>query len=482
VLGSARFGTVVGADVQACGKKATDPVSALRRRYASFLADLRSSETAKAAGLAGAMIANNLIALVSTIVFAHLLNDYSALAALVSYFLILSVAGLALQVATAREGVLGHLGVGDALLATLRKWAWSMLWFTVGVTVVSVLLRDPIALAVGVPHYPWAAAVGLPAGCLYIELSFLRGALQGVGDYNDVGISLVAEQSVRLLIGATLAAVGLGVSGAYLGTPISFLAVGVFCAVRLRRVVAQTAPTGTAAGSPPPPAALSLWAHVKGAWAPIVGLIVLAVLQNIDLIAAKHRFAGIPNLANSYAATAVAAKVMVWIAIGAGFYLVPEVARRRAQGVDTRSVLMRALAIVLVCAVPVLLIFAFGGAELLRIVFKPDQLKATDALLLLSVAFTVLACTYLATQYMLALKRTWFLLPLALVAIAEPVLLLRAPDNPRGFAAVVLGVQVVAAAIAFGMALRPDGARPVPLAVAVADPAESPEPAEPVRV
>ena len=40
---------------------------------------------------------------------------------------------------------------------------------------------------------------------------------------------------------------------------------------------------------------------------------------------------------------------------------------------------------------------------------------------------------------MLALKRTWFLLPLGLVAVAEPILLLQASKKPRGFATVVLG-------------------------------------------
>jgi hypothetical protein len=56
---------------------------------------------------------------------------------------------------------------------------------------------------------------------------------------------------------------------------------------------------------------------------------------------------------------------------------------------------------------------------------------------------------------MLALKRSWFLIPMAAVAIAEPVLLLNAPRNPAGFAAVVLAVQVVAALVAFTLALRP---------------------------
>jgi O-antigen/teichoic acid export membrane protein len=177
-----------------------------REGVPSSMSELRGSETAKAAGLAGAMIANNVIALVSTVVFARLLGDnYGSLAALISYFLILSVVGQALQVATAREGVLGHLGVGAGLAATVRRWTVNLLFCTVAITVISVLLRDPIAQAVGVKNDQWAAAIGLPAAVLWLELSILRGVLQGVGDYKGVGISLVGEQGSRLVFGAILA-------------------------------------------------------------------------------------------------------------------------------------------------------------------------------------------------------------------------------------------------------------------------------------
>ncbi len=441
------------------GETSAGRLATLRQRYAPQVAELRGSDTAKAAGLAGAMIVNNLIALGSTIVFARLLSDYGSLAALVSYFLILSVAGQAIQVATAREGVLGHLGVGPGLIATLRGWTRSMLVLTAGLSVVSVLLRDPIAQAVGVKQDQWAAAIGLPAGCLWLELSILRGALQGVGDYKSVGISLMGEQAMRLAVGAALAAAGLGVTGAYLGTPFSFIAMGIYCAIQLRRRV-EAAPGSAAAAGAAPAAALDLWTHVKRAWAPIAGLIVIAVLQNIDIIAAKHRFAGTKDLASSYAATAVAAKVLIWVAIGAGFYLVPEVSRRRAAGEDTRPVLARALAIILVCAIPVLLIFAFAARPLLRIAFGPHRLLASNSLLILGVAFTVLAGTYLAIQYMLALKRTWFLLAVGAVAVGEPVLLVQASRDPAGFAGVVLAVQAVGALLAFALALRRDSAPP----------------------
>jgi O-antigen/teichoic acid export membrane protein len=364
-------------------------------------------------------------------------------------------------VATAREGVLGHLGVGHGLLATLRAWARHMAIFTAVLTVISIVLRNPIASAVGVKHDAWAAAVGLPAGCLWLQLSILRGALQGVGDYKTVGLSLIGEQATRLVVGAVLAAVlsgaGQAVLGAYLGTPISFIVICVYCVAELRRY-AHATDAELPVPDEPHAAALSLWTHVRRAWAPIAGLIVIAVLQNIDIIAAKHRFNGVHDLASSYAATAVAAKVLIWVAIGAGFYLVPEVSRRRAAGEDTRPVLARAVGIILVCAVPVLLIFAVGAHPLLHAAFGAKRLKAQGSLLILGVAFTALAMTYLAVQYMLALKRTWFLILLGAVAIAEPILLLQAPHKPSGFAGVVLGVQTVGAVLAFAMALRRDSA------------------------
>jgi hypothetical protein len=65
---------------------------------------------------------------------------------------------------------------------------------------------------------------------------------------------------------------------------------------------------------------------------------------------------------------------------------------------------------------------------------------------------------------MLALKRTWFLLVIGAVAVAEPILLLQSSRNPTGFAAVVLAVQAVGALLAFAMALRRDSAPPATLA------------------
>jgi O-antigen/teichoic acid export membrane protein len=420
------------------------PRAALTARLGPISERLRGSGTATAAGLAGAMIATNVIALGSTIAFSRILDDYGALAALVSTYLILTVAGQALQVAVAREGVLGHLGVGPALTATLRSWTRSLLLLTVALAVVSVLLRHPIADAIGVKKEPWAAAVALPAGSLFLLVSVLRGALQSIGAFKEVGFSLVGEQTARLVLGAALAAGGLNVTGAYLGTPLSLLAMCAYCGWHLHRRLA-----GPRVEHP----ARHLMELVRGGWAAIAGLAIIAMLQNIDVIAAKHQFS--KDVASSYAAAAVAAKVLIWVAMGVGFYLVPETSRRASEGRDTRPVLARTVALIAIVSIPVLAIFAGVPHLLLKVGFGEKRTLVSGSLILLGTAFTVLAVTYLAIQYLLALHRSLFLVLVGAVAVAEPLLLFFvAPNKPNGFAAFVLLLQGAAALLAFPLALR----------------------------
>ena len=106
---------------------------------------------------------------------------------------------------------------------TLAVWRRRLLIGGVVVTAVAVLLREPISDLIAVDE-AWAAAATAPTAALWILLSVERGALQGVHAYKPVAWSLVLESAGRLVFGVILVAAGLGVSGAYLGTPLSFLA------------------------------------------------------------------------------------------------------------------------------------------------------------------------------------------------------------------------------------------------------------------
>jgi hypothetical protein len=110
----------------------------------------------------------------------------------------------------------------------------------------------------------------------------------------------------------------------------------------------------------------------------------------------------------------------------------------------------------------VLLIFLVGAHQLLEIAFSAKRATASSSLLPLGAAFTVLAATYLAVQYMLALKRTWFLIAISAVAVLEPILLLHASRDPAGFAGLVLGVQALGAVIALALAFGIGRPKPNP--------------------
>ena len=333
--------------------------------------------------------------------------------------------------------------------ATLRAWTHRLLWALLAVSAASALFRTQIAAAIGVDEAPWGAAAILPTGVLWMLISLQRGALQGLRAYAPVGASIVLEGVGRLLCALLLFAVGLGVTGAMLGTPLAFAVVAIGLEVVLHRRVGPIGDTGAPVRS--------LRGLLGDGWVPILGLFLLAALQNMDVIVAKHQLSS--DAAGSYAAAAVAAKSVVWVAIGIGLHLLPEATRRSAAGLDPRPVLMRALAILVAIAAPALLIFAVAPELLLRLAFGPDLTLAADALIYLGAAMTLLAVAYLTVQYMVALGETRFLWVLAVIACAEPVLLSATDLSITGFAGIVFAVQCVVAFSVLALGLRARRAR-----------------------
>jgi glycosyltransferase involved in cell wall biosynthesis/O-antigen/teichoic acid export membrane protein len=420
---------------------------------------LRRSETGAAAGLAAATLVNNAIQLVFVVLFSRLLgaDGYGALAAIISGFLILMVGGQSIQVAAAREATLGHLGSDGRLRATLDAWTRQLIVATVVLGVFGVLVRQPLADLLGTPEHPWAVA-GLPAtGSLWLLLSLQRGVLQGLRMYAPVGMSIVGEALGRIVCALVLWGVGLGVTGAYLGNPLAFVLMALWLARVLARRLGAAAPAPGAAGvagasGGGSAVARPLLGLVGDNWIPIVGLLLLAALQNVDVIVGRHQFDG--DGAGSYAVAAVAAKSVVWVAIGVGLQLLPEATRRAASGLDPRPALLRALGVLAAVATPALIIFALFPHFLLKVAFGEDLTQASSALPVLGVAMTLLAVAYLTVQYMVALGELKFVWVLGVVAIVEPFLLSAGDFTLLSYATVVLGLQVVAASAVLALGLR----------------------------
>jgi glycosyltransferase involved in cell wall biosynthesis/O-antigen/teichoic acid export membrane protein len=422
-------------------ERAAEPKRApLREVFTGFA----RSDTGRAAGLAAAVMAANFIALAFTIVFARVLESsgYGSLAALVSTFLILSVPGSALQMTVAREVSRGVAEGEEHPAAGVWGWLTTLGLITLGATAVSILCRDLIAQAIGVGDLPWAAAAAVPAGCLWLILSVQRGALQGLQRYRLVGASLVVEAAARLAAGLALVGAGMGVTGAFLGTAVS---VGLVA-------LALSFPLLRAAGPHREHQERPLRDLVGRAWAPVAALSLIAVLQNIDVIVVKH--VAQDDTAGAYAAAAVVAKGVIWVAVGLGLYLLPEAARRTRMGLDARPVLVRTLTLVGIVGLPAVLLYTVAARPLLETVFGPDYGRAAGALPWLAVAMTLLACAYLSVQYLLALERANFLWALGVAAVAEPLVLQAIGSRLTAVALGLLAVQLLLAAVVLSLGFR----------------------------
>jgi len=400
--------------------------------------------------MAIAVMASNVLALAFTIVFARKLGQtgYGSLSALISTYIILMVPGAAVQTTVARE-VSAAFAAGDPQAgAGVRRWLEGLAVALLAVTAVSVLGRHVLAAVVGVKEVPWGAAGTLPCGCLWLMVSIERGALQGFHRYGLVGASIVVEAIARLLFALALFGAGTGVTGTFLATPLSLVAIGLILLLPLARLVPRSD-----RGAHP------LRDLFVRAGAPVAALALVAWMQDGNVIIVKHIATG--RQAGSYAAAAVAAKAIMWVAIGLSLYLVPEAARRARLRERPTGVLTTTLGLIALVGVPMVLVYAAAGRSILRIAFGHKFVSAAGALPWLGLALCLLACTYLAVQYHLALHRWRFIVALAVAAIAQPAALVAIGANLTPIALGLLAVNGSLAATMVVLALR---VRPEPLA------------------
>src|SRR3954470_23513972 len=410
----------------------------------SRLRTLTGSDTGKAAELGIAAMIGNVVSLVFTLVFTRVLGQsgYGSLGALISTFLLLTVAGYALQTTVARE-VSAALAAGDPDAGRgVRRWLRKLTLLAVAAAILGVLLRTPLAAVIGVEDVPWAASATLLCGALWLILSVERGALLGFQRYRLVGGSLVAEQVARLLFGIVLAGAGLDVTGAFLGTPLALATIAALLWLPLHRQVAH-APDTELPGH-------RLRDLARRAWAPICALGLISWLQDGNVIVVKHIASD--HDAGAWVAAAVAAKAIMWIAIGLAGFLVPEVAGRAGRGEDARPILLRTMGLIVALAVPMVLVYAVAAKPILQHVLHVQG--GTGALPFFGLAMSMLALTYLATQYQLALHRSRFLVILALGGLAQPVIMIVVGAQLTELALSLLGLHVVLAAAMLALDLR----------------------------
>jgi len=186
------------------------------------------------------------------------------------------------------------------------------------------------------------------------------------------------------------------------------------------------------------------------AWAPICALGLISWLQDGHVIVVKHLASS--HDAGAWVAASVAAKAIMWVAIGLASYLVPETARHAGQGEDPRPILLRTMGLIGALAVPMVLIYSVAAKVVLEKVMHVHG--GESALPLLGAAMALLALSYLSAQFHLGLHKSRFIVALAVAGVAQPLVLIAIGAQLATLALGMFCVQAALAATMVTLALR----------------------------
>jgi len=451
VAESAAFAPAVGIAV-AGGPMVTlppdEPVPGLSAQGDSLRSGLNQAGPVAVAG----MVVNGAAALV-VVAVARLVSSrsYGEIAQLLGLFFILSMPGSAVLVGVVRR-VTGLQASGQA--DRVRPWVariHRIALIGIGVELVLVLaLQGWIARWLSLSDGSGVVLILMAAG-IWILLSVDRGLLQAHRHYRPLAGNLLVEGGIRTGSVLVMVAGGFGVTGYALGVFLGEVVATAHARWLASRAWADPRDAPVRAGAPGAEALLARRRLMADVSAAFVGLGLLGLLQNVDVILLgrlDHAQVG------PYAAISVASKALVFGALALGAYLLPEATIRWNEGGHAVRQLGVTLVFLAVPATALIVLSVWAPKWFLTLVFSARLSTAAPAFATLVGAMICLSFTVLVTNYLFGTGSRWIVLLLlagsglavALVNAAggRPLATARADLIAQGALATAMAVAFVA--------------------------------------
>lgn len=286
----------------------------------------------------------------------------------------------AMTLSVARDMVIPSVLMVVAVMIWQRQWMDYLrldtagpLYFAVATIVIGFLVAVPGAVLIGVQAFEWAATIG-----------------------NIWGL-------VRLMAGAILVLIGLGVTGGF-SAHLAGMAVGGVCAVLIVRSILGR---GWPKAERPAGFYRYMWGYM-GAFA------AYGILSNVDVVLVKHYFSA--EQAGVFAKAAMVARIIFFLPTPVAGAMFPKVTSAGESTAASRRTLLKALILagLIVGGVGVVCLAVPG--LLLRILARgvhPGQVEVVRGMVL---ALAPLTLVFLVLNYELAQRRFRITLPLVLCA------------------------------------------------------------------
>jgi O-antigen/teichoic acid export membrane protein len=365
-------------------------------------------------------------------------DAYGSLNALLAGFTVLYVPAAILTTVVAKYAA-EFRAVGDT--ARLRALALRIaVWLSAAALAIFVLGALAAPAIATYLHVADARSVVLTAAILAVNLVLpvLRGVLQGVENFRAFAVSAILEAAVKVGLAFALTGAGFGVNGALaawlLGSVASLVWTGAILAIEYGRAAAA-------------PLRLDVARLLRTTGGVALATLCVASLGFSDVVIVKHVFDA--RTAGLYGATSLAGKMLYWLVSFVPIVVLPRAVSRVATGASARPILLQALGIVAVLAGAGLAAYALFPGAIVRALAGGAFGDAAPLLLPYGVATTLLAVLNTVVIYKIGVHRFGFVIPLALVALAELIAIATFHDTPYR----VISILIVADAVALAVTL-----------------------------
>ncbi|MDX6668350.1 MAG: hypothetical protein QOK04_1730 [Solirubrobacteraceae bacterium] len=342
------------------------------------------------------------------IVLARILKpaEYSLLASLLAVVLIFTVPIFALQATVAREIATRVADEGEAagglVLREVARWLtrWTLIVLALG-----AVLSLPLALIFDV-HRPLPAIATAFALLATVPIPIAWGGLQGTGRFLGLGAAQAGFAVLKFGAGVTLGLLHTGSAGVMFG-------VGAASAVALGVAFLPLRELWNSARdlSHRPMNVVGKIASIA-----LIKLGLFAALTNMDLLVARMAFP--PAKAGAYAATSVAAKILLLIPLTVTTVLLPHVATLRDRRQERDHLVAALLAVGALGVVTTAVLFSWPR-PLLEVAFGDRYLAAVPWLGPLAAAMALYAVAQVYVFHFLSLDRSRYVYVLGAIVLAQ---------------------------------------------------------------
>lgn len=222
------------------------------------------------------------------------------------------------------------------------------------------------------------------ATLLAFILPISRGVLQGVQNFNHLGLNISSEKIILFISGVGL--IGFGVTGAVISIVLSQLFVLLISFIPLHTFKPEKSKQN-----------LKKAVIVKYSIPVFISLSAIAIMSNIDMIFVKHYFD--PVQAGGYAAIDTMGKILFFLSFNIANVIYPKSSILFVQKKDSAFLLRKGLLYMGAISSFTILIYAYFPEQLINMVFGAQYLSFKSLLALYSLVMSLMAFVVVIVHY-----------------------------------------------------------------------------------